>query len=147
MTRHDNGPKVVKAQNYDILNHDDPVEEDAAERLGRHGDAARYSRKQIDSADPDEDRPIVVELLTLTNGGGRIVAWVPGESSLEHIWKPARIDGEAYHKFGEAHFISQGDQAAAVYQCIKSHGDVNDVIDAASTTELLHLAERENIEF
>lgn len=134
---HSDAPEVVRTTRYPFMEPGDPVDPDDGERWSKHDDA-RYTRKSVGE--------YVVELLAGDDRGGVIRAWEPGESSLPHVWKPGEIDGEPYHAAGEANLMD-GDTAAAVYSCIKSEGDVVDVIAADSVTDLLHLSARENVEF
>lgn len=108
-----------------------PVHSDASSWFGY--DDAHYSRKTIEITGDlanayDSDDPVfVVEVLYGTNRGGQINVWVNEESSLEHIWKPATIDGESYRKADEVNFMSW-EPARREYAELDDASDVNDLM-------------------
>lgn len=82
-------------------------------------DGMEYQRKSISTW--------VVEWVYNPDGGGHISIWKKGESSLEHIWTPATIDGEDYHQADEVHFWDW-ENGQMEYDTLETVGDISDLM-------------------
>ena len=95
-----------------------PIKESEREELEERDDLS-YQHKKISTWH--------VELFTAEGSGGHINIWEKGESTLEHVWTPATIEGEDYKQATEVHFWD-APNAQAEYDALDTVEDITNLM-------------------